>query len=46
MAHVGHASLVGLALLGSALTTLAKDGNVSKEDRITPARLGLPNTAL
>jgi murein DD-endopeptidase MepM/ murein hydrolase activator NlpD len=42
MAVFRNAFLIGLAGLVSVATTVGQDGGFSKEDRITPERLGLP----
>jgi hypothetical protein len=42
MVYLKHALVVGLALLVSAGTLVAQVKNASKDDRITPERLGWP----
>ncbi len=42
MAHFGRAFLLGLVVFAAVGMTVAQDGGFSKDDRITPERLGLP----
>jgi hypothetical protein len=42
MTHFRCAFLLGLVVFASSAITLAQDGGFSKDERITPERLGLP----